>query len=269
MRCRWCYEEGHNQRTCKAKTEAYAKAVERRPDCGYTKQRYQERVKPTKRTLSATRCGYCQKQGHTRRKCEILQGDIAFAIKNYQDRILVAAEWLHRTPVGLGSMFGQMSTSYYPVKKSEVSHFIVTDFVVLPNLSRKLYITGKTSPFGTEGRTLSVDIRKYVKHPDYQKNSTWAPYVVSASKVEFDIDAWVARELSKSEERARALFTRTGTKRNDQRQYEFQIHDQHIEDFEAAPADHYDLSRMEKRAKQYSYESLRAEALADFETTDA
>ena len=98
VNCRWCYQKGHNKRSCPEYTEILKKrALQEINDGegynGYWGKQYNKRVKKTglyadgtamsKEAIKAAtkssrrRCKYCAKQGHNRRTCPTLKTDKA------------------------------------------------------------------------------------------------------------------------------------------------------------------------------------------------
>ncbi len=133
--CRYCYQSGHNARTCpekagmhKRRFEQYESAARSTEIDEETRVRYEaeanseratyERMTKTciesgeklkrKKTAGASlkkmKCSYCDKRGHTRRTCQNLKNDYAI----YQWRTVFARkEWLARyqaSGVGIGSL---------------------------------------------------------------------------------------------------------------------------------------------------------------------
>jgi hypothetical protein len=89
--CRWCYNRGHNKRTCPEYTETYKERAEAEVESNkehddhstWRQEEYAKRIKADK-LLDGTpferekqgngggtrRCSYCAKQGHNRRTCK-------------------------------------------------------------------------------------------------------------------------------------------------------------------------------------------------------
>ena len=65
VRCGYCYEVGHNRRTC----PSYKKNLKRAAENGnpYAKQELNKKIVRT--------CGYCSRSGHDKRTCEYLKRD--------------------------------------------------------------------------------------------------------------------------------------------------------------------------------------------------
>ena len=66
VRCSYCYEVGHNRRTCPHLKKALKKAAE--DGNLYAKAELNKKIVRT--------CGYCARQGHDRRTCKYLKRDI-------------------------------------------------------------------------------------------------------------------------------------------------------------------------------------------------
>ena len=65
VRCGYCYEVGHNRRTC----PSYKKNLKRAAENGnpYAKEQLNKKIVRT--------CGYCSRSGHDKRTCEYLKRD--------------------------------------------------------------------------------------------------------------------------------------------------------------------------------------------------
>ena len=262
MRCRWCYNEGHNQRTCPVKTDHFKKRAEANPDSSYWQERYQERISPQKR---AGKCGYCEEVGHTRRKCETLEKDIKFCIENHRNRIRVAGEYLQRTPIGMGSMFRYSKTEWYPVQKKKKVDLVMTEIDVRPDYTTELALVAKGSSFIDSGHDRLFNYRRYVRDPRANLNSSWSVYLVSPCTNEFDIEAWVQKQLETSPDRVRSMFKRTGRKREDVRPHHLRRREERIEIFQTLDKHHRSYEDYRRTAHAHLYGNIRTEALRDFD----
>ena len=135
-RCRYCYQTGHNQRTCPKKTAALKKrhdfSIEAGETDSYWIRQYQERIAPGKKASQQT-CGYCHERGHTRRKCEALKGDMDWFVQHHNEHVRVAHDYIVNSPVGLGSLFRQKTKDYDYNTSSYVNIntlLVLTDFVI-------------------------------------------------------------------------------------------------------------------------------------------
>ena len=126
VRCSYCYQTGHNSRTCPTKNEHlkdhYKKAIEQgdyRADS--FRQEYEARTGrniitgedlPKQKRATKVNCGYCGRQGHTRRTCDYLKADKkVFKEISKLTRKLVW-EQLVNSGVGVGSIVPIRSFQY-------------------------------------------------------------------------------------------------------------------------------------------------------------
>lgn len=133
--CRYCYQEGHNARTCPEKAEMHKRRFEQYDSAARsteideeTRIRYQAEADSQRATyermtkkcietgeklkrkqtagasLKKMKCSYCGKRGHTRRTCQNLKND--YAVYKWRT-VLARKEWLARyqaTGLGIGSL---------------------------------------------------------------------------------------------------------------------------------------------------------------------
>ena len=141
-RCGYCYQTGHNQRTCPKKTEAIKKRHDREVADGRTDsywiREYQKRVAPKgtkgKKVKNQT-CGYCRTHGHTRRKCLVLESDKALYAKHHNMIVDICHDYIQKSPIGIGSLFcstGEVWEKTQYVKKKRM--FVVTDITLSEDL---------------------------------------------------------------------------------------------------------------------------------------
>jgi len=64
VRCGYCYEEGHNKRSCPQLKKRMEERLAANPDDWYAKEYHRKKKQGTKR-----RCTYCNLKGHNRRTC--------------------------------------------------------------------------------------------------------------------------------------------------------------------------------------------------------
>ena len=118
IRCGFCYEYGHNSRTCpekKARLERNLEAA-KEDDGRYTEYYAHKIAKMTgvnpetgeevkRRDESRGRvCSYCNERGHNRRTCETLKSDLArYAVMTREARQEVRA-WALEDGIGIGAM---------------------------------------------------------------------------------------------------------------------------------------------------------------------
>lgn len=128
VNCRYCYEQGHNARTCPEKTRHYKQRAEAEVAAGegregYWHKQYAKRTGEWLDGVSAKelkkasgrkrRCKYCQKTGHNARTCEELKA----AKSNYiiAVRSARAGVWknLQRMGLGIGALVSTPNNRYY------------------------------------------------------------------------------------------------------------------------------------------------------------
>ncbi len=115
VRCRHCYSNGHNRRTCPDLTETLKRRAEaeNNPE-GYSTRQYEKRVghkldgsplaKEVKAARNPRRCTYCALRGHNRRTCETLAANKQQYVENtiaFRRQVLTAAQ---AVGVGVGAL---------------------------------------------------------------------------------------------------------------------------------------------------------------------
>ena len=118
VRCRHCYSEGHNRRTCPDLTENLRHRAQCDVDNGltdsYSIRRYEKRVghkvdgtplpKAAKAANNPRRCTYCGTRGHNRRTCKTFAADkAAYVEKNIAFRTNVLAA-MRAAGLGVGAL---------------------------------------------------------------------------------------------------------------------------------------------------------------------
>ena len=99
VRCSWCYDVGHSQRTCPDRfpegTPAQQRAKAREEEKAQRKlareQRKRDKAAGVKVAKVPRKCGYCKEYGHIRRKCEVLATDktrLGDAILDYRNKVV-------------------------------------------------------------------------------------------------------------------------------------------------------------------------------------
>lgn len=122
VRCRHCYEDGHNRRTCPTLTETYKRRAQNEidsgtsTDAGHYQREYAKRTgvwlhsgeKATElkknRRGSVRRCKYCGKTGHNTRTCEELKEAKAEAIAETRRVRAAIAEQMAARGLGIGAL---------------------------------------------------------------------------------------------------------------------------------------------------------------------
>ena len=156
VRCSYCYQTGHNRRTCPELSEATARlwrnaksSYDRMVKEGKTEmsdvyksrmQSYADRyatrtgkdvatgedivmTKETKKAAKAKRlknirCSYCGNTGHTRRTCQDLKDDRQVYLKAVLDKRIDALNKMRELGVGVGSLAKMQRYGYWPDKEN-------------------------------------------------------------------------------------------------------------------------------------------------------
>lgn len=107
-RCSYCYQEGHNRRTC----PAYTERLQRSADAGseYYKAMLEQRGKGKKK--SDRTCSFCNTRGHDRRKCEHLAKYVAKRATLDMDARHDLASRLKKAGLGLGALVAYTRNEY-------------------------------------------------------------------------------------------------------------------------------------------------------------
>ena len=137
VRCGYCYQKGHNKRSCgdyssalqriykrskqdgdmeraKEYGEIYTKRTGCDPDTGATIAKTKEQKKQAKAArMQNITCSYCTKRGHTRRTCETLKTDKKVYVKATQIQREQVLEELRSLGAGVGSMARMLRYGYH------------------------------------------------------------------------------------------------------------------------------------------------------------
>ncbi len=227
-RCRYCYQTGHNQRTCPKKTAALKKrhdfSIEAGETDSYWIRQYQERIAPKGKKASQQTCGYCRERGHTRRKCEALKGDMDWFVQHHNEHVRVAHDYIVNSPVGLGSLFRQKTKDYDYNTSSYVNIdtlLVLTDFVIPLHTKKCGFAINATLTDPATGRSVGINVRDYVINPDYT-NGSWNRVKMVAPSRETMPSGWIAEQtITIAQAKNHDYFKRTGRKNDDARKYDF------------------------------------------------
>lgn len=121
VRCRHCFKEGHNVKSC----EALTKEVKENPD-GYYSRRYKKYFNPdgTRKKDSAVRtCSYCGEAGHTKRNCNMKLDDLIHNIKINSLYRKDMFNFLKTKGLGVGSLI-TLHNSMYLVTGHQWDNFV-------------------------------------------------------------------------------------------------------------------------------------------------
>lgn len=135
-RCTYCYNGGHNRRTCEKLTKELQERWERHSARGSTS--YADSIaediikrtgvdprtgKPSKKAKQKVRCTYCNykhgrwrdvAEGHTRRSCKELKADKLEAVRDNREYRKLVLDNLQRLELGVGAILRQNVSGYYP-----------------------------------------------------------------------------------------------------------------------------------------------------------
>ena len=119
VRCSYCYERGHNRRTCPERLERLQRnlEIEQNGDGRYENYYAHQIAKMTgenpvtgeknvkRRNESGGRqCSYCKEYGHNRRTCPVLKKDLARYKQLTAETRRTVREWALQDGVGVGAM---------------------------------------------------------------------------------------------------------------------------------------------------------------------
>lgn len=275
-RCRYCYETGHNQRTCTKKTQRMKEAhdywIEQgHPDAWAVKQ-YKERIAPKKRNQT---CGYCEERGHTRRKCEVLQKDREWFVQHHNEHVLAAHDYIVSSPVGIGSLFRIRHRNYdYAANRYYYKYtmFVLTDFEVVGAVHYDgIRIRGVLRTMGDYDER-RVDIRDYVRSFVKEEEGPSNRITLVNPEVGVIPSNWVQRQIIDFASTANhSFFVRSGQKRHDTREYVFsnlEVVRSRIERWEGADSTAY-AHRIEESKNfltKYTVVHNRAKIFEDFKS---
>ena len=102
VRCRHCYKEGHNVKSC----EALTKEVKDNPG-GYYYRRYRKYFNDDgtrKKASVVKKCSYCDTPGHTKRTCDTKLNDMIANIKTNAEYRRDMYNFLKEKGLGVGSL---------------------------------------------------------------------------------------------------------------------------------------------------------------------
>ena len=268
-RCRYCYQTGHNQRTCPAKTErmkARADAAIARGDHNaWVVQQYNERVAPKKgKKVSSQQCGYCSEYGHTRRKCSTLEKDKVLYAKHHNMIVKVCHDYIASSPIGIGSLFLRTREEWcnesrgYATKK----HLCVAvGFEVHEDLMTRhpkpVIVLQRVS----DGETSRLALRRYVRGEG--SKSHYRKVELVTAEAQPVPSGWIEKHSTN----VAALgthphFLRTGSKHEDLRGWDFRAMEGWKE--RAESPDSYGHQSAVHELKEWTEDNIRSVMFADF-----
>jgi hypothetical protein len=182
--CGFCYESGHNSRTCPQKLESLQQNLESaKADGGngnYTDHYARRIAKMTgvnpetgeeMRRRSEYRgriCSYCKESGHNRRTCETLKVDLArYSILTRETRANVR-QWAMEEGVGIGAMI--MYKDYYA---SDASLMMVEAIDLQKCHARLPFYEATLRPMNPKARKQTVTIKPVADRADSTYSATY------------------------------------------------------------------------------------------------
>ncbi len=178
IRCGFCYEYGHNSRTCpekKARLERNLEAA--KEDDGRYTEYYANQIakmtgvnpetgeKRSRRDESRGRvCSYCGERGHNRRTCETLKSDLArYAVMTREARQEVR-DWALEDGIGIGAMVKYKEYGY-----SDSSTLMMVEAMDIQHThARQRYYTVTLRPISGVGRKT----RQSIQSPEQREANT-------------------------------------------------------------------------------------------------
>ena len=277
MRCSHCYQPGHNRRTCPILTkrlkERHDADIEEGHSDTYSIHAYQARIAPKGKKVGSQQCGYCGDYGHTRRKCKVLRKDKEWFIVHHNANLRVAHDYIVQSPVGIGSLFRLKKEDYnYNTGQYDVSHemLVLTDFSIPPIMKQDGFKILATLQHPTTGFKKLVDVRQYVKNPDYASNWRNEPTLLTPSHGVVPSDWIQSQSITLASASKLDYFKRVGRKNEDRRGYAFSTLDRTREIIEKYPPsadDRYDHhGRAKAELAQYTPEHNRVALFKDFKS---
>jgi len=277
MRCGYCYQEGHNKRTCPVLTkrlkERHDAAIEAgKTDSFYIRQ-YQERIAPKGKKVNNQQCGYCSEYGHTRRKCEVLRKDKEWFVVHHNAHLRVAHDYIVQSPVGIGSLFRLKKQDYnYNTGEYDTSHemLVLTGFSTAPVIKQDGFKILATLQHPIKGWKQTVDVRQYVRDPDYASSWRSEPTLLTPSRGVVP-SGWIqSQSITLADASKLDYFKRVGRKDNDRRDWAFNNLDRTREILEKYPPsadDRYDHhGRAKAELATYTPEHNRVKLFEDFKS---
>ena len=170
IRCGFCYEYGHNSRTCPEKKARLERNLEAsKEDGGRHAEYYANQIakmtgvnpetgeKRGRRDESRGRvCSYCNERGHNRRTCETLKKDLArYAVMTREARQEVR-EWALQDGIGIGAM---VKYKEYGYSNEDATLMMVEAINLQATHARQRYYSVTLRPISGVGRKMNTTVQ--------------------------------------------------------------------------------------------------------------
>ena len=107
VRCRHCYEQGHNRAGCPDLKQRMQERLEANPNDWQATEYFEKKSCSRKRT-----CSYCSAQGHNRKTCPVLKDDKHFLVKKLKESRSQVLDVFEKEGFGVGSLV-QLKEAYW------------------------------------------------------------------------------------------------------------------------------------------------------------
>jgi len=177
IRCGYCYNEGHNSRTCPTKLERIQRNLANaKENNGEHVEYYAQQVskmtgvnpetgaKRSRRDESwGRKCSYCNERGHNRRTCETLKSDLSRYAAMTREARQEVRQWALADGVGVGAMV-QFKEAY----SDSATTMLVEALDLQHTHARMRYYSATLRPISGVGRKTTISVQS----PEHRENST-------------------------------------------------------------------------------------------------
>ena len=176
IRCGYCYESGHNSRTCPTKLERAQRRFKSAKESGEHVEYYAQQVsrmtgvnpetgeKRKRRNESWGRvCSYCKERGHNRRTCETLRSDLVRYAAMTREARQEVRQWALEDGIGIGAM-----VQYKEAYSETATTMLVEALDLQYTHARQRHYNAILRPISGIGRKTTVT----VQNPDRRTGDT-------------------------------------------------------------------------------------------------
>ena len=167
IRCGYCYNEGHNSRTCPTKLERAERRLESAKESGEHVEYYAQQVsrmtgvnpetgaKRSRRNESYGRvCSYCKERGHNRRTCETLRSDLVRYAAMTREARQEVRQWALEDGIGIGAM-----VQYKEAYSETATTMLVEALDLQCTHARQRHYSATLRPISGIGRKTTVTVQ--------------------------------------------------------------------------------------------------------------